>query len=243
MYPAPTGSPVVLPPLLHAWSALHAEYWLLWTLHWRSRGVGYYGDHLLYQRLYEARKAEIDRMAEVIAAIGGAAALDPAAGLAATQAIVAQVEALPVPDPRKALLAAQGVLRALSAADAAARTGPYTLAVQNVLAGIADAHLEAVYLLQQREGGQLVLPPARAPARASSLPAYQPRSAPGRALAGAFAGVTGHGPAPHVLGALGEALALAGPAEADGAVGALGKGLAAGGALWALSRLFRGAGR
>lgn len=242
MYPAPAGVPAVLPPLLHAWSALHAEYWLLWTLHWRSRGVGYYGDHLLYQRLYEARTAEIDRMAEVIAAIGGAAALDPVAGLASAQAIVAQVEALPVPDPRKALLAAQGVLRALSAADAAARTGPYTLAVQNVLAGIADAHLEAVYLLQQREGGQLVLPPARAPAPAA-LPAYQPRSAPGRALAGAFAGVDGHGPAPHVLGALGDALALAGPAEADGAVGALGKGLAAGGAVWALLRLFRGASR
>jgi hypothetical protein len=228
----------LLAPLLSAWSALHAEYWLLWTLHWRAKGTGYYGDHLLYQRLYEARQAEIDRMAEVIAAIGGASSLDPVAGLGSAREIVAQVEALPVPDVRKALLAAQGVLRGLSAADAAARSGPYALAVQNVLAGIADAHLEAVYLLQQREGGAVVLPPARSAPQPA--PTYRPRSAQGRALAGAFQGLGGDGLAPQALGALGDALALGDADEADAAIGAVGKGLAAGGAAWALWRLVRG---
>ena len=141
--------------LLNAWAALHGEYWLLWTLHWRAKGASQYGDHQLYQRLYEARLPEIDRMAEVIAAIGGAHLLSPAKAMAAALPFIENVEALDAADPQKALITVQTVMRALRDADKAAQGTPYAMPVNNALAGIADSHLEAVYLLQQRLNGRV----------------------------------------------------------------------------------------
>jgi DNA-binding ferritin-like protein len=143
-------SAAVLTSLLNGWAAIHAEYWLLWTLHWRAKGTGYYGDHLLYQRLYEARQAELDRMAEVTAAVGGADVLKPVAGLANAQRIAAQIESQPVSDVEKALMAAQTTMEAMNHVSQAVKGTPYALAIDNAVGGIADAHLEAVYLLQQR---------------------------------------------------------------------------------------------
>lgn len=150
----------VLAHLLNAWSAIHAEYWLLWTLHWRAKGNAYYGDHLLYQRLYEARQPEIDRMAEVVAAVGGGGALEPVKGLESARALVQRWESIPGPDAAKAVAAAQTVMVAMKEASDAAKGTPYALAIDNAVGGIADAHLEAVYLLQQRLSGKPVSPRA-----------------------------------------------------------------------------------
>jgi DNA-binding ferritin-like protein len=144
--------------LLNAWAAIHGEYWFLWTLHWRAKGAGYYGDHLLYQRLYEARQPEIDRVAEVIAAIGGAHLLNPTKAMQAATPFIESIEALDVSDAQKALIAAQTVMAALREADNAAKGSPYAMAVNNALAGISDSHLESVYLLQQRINGRVVQP-------------------------------------------------------------------------------------
>jgi DNA-binding ferritin-like protein len=147
--------------LLNAWAAIHGEYWFLWTLHWRAKGAGYYGDHLLYQRLYEARQPEIDRIAEVIAAIGGTHLLNPAQAMQAATPFIESIEALEVSDAQKALIAAQTVMAALREADNAAKESPYAMAVNNALAGISDSHLASVYLLQQRLNAQVSPPPEK----------------------------------------------------------------------------------
>ena len=147
-----THSPLV-DNLLNAWAALHGEYWLFWTFHWRAKGVASYGDHQLYQRLYEARLPEVDRVAEIIAAVGGSSALDPAKGMQAAQPFVQSVDKLQASDAIKARVAAQTVLKALDAANKAAASTPHALAINNALSSIADAHLEAVYLLKQRAEG------------------------------------------------------------------------------------------
>ena len=58
-------SPVVN-ALIAVHVALEVEQMLFHAYHWRSKGQDYYGDHLLYQRLYQARAEEIDRIGEVL---------------------------------------------------------------------------------------------------------------------------------------------------------------------------------
>lgn len=239
--------------LLNAWAALHGEYWLLWTLHWRSRGASHYGDHLLYQRLYEARQGELDRLAEVAAAVGGAAVLDPVRGMDAARPLVEQVEALDRPDAAKAVVAAQTVMGTLDAVSRAARGTPYALSVDNAVGGIADAHLEAIYLLQQRLSGVLSPLPAAPPAYkpfGGLLPAappasYAPRSDAGRLMAGALRYAGGEGSpagvpdAAGVLGAAGDLLSLVPGVQAAQTAGAVGKGLAVGAGVVAALMVWR----
>ena len=136
--------------LLNVWSALHGEYWLFWTLHWQSKGSNAYGDHLLYQRLYEARTAEIDRVAEIISAVGGSALLQPEQGMQAAHRFVAGIMADPRSNVDRGLYAVQAVRHVLNTANAAAEGTPFALEINNALAGIADKQLEAEYLLKQR---------------------------------------------------------------------------------------------
>lgn len=242
--------------LLNAWAALHGEYWLLWTLHWRSKGGDYYGDHLLYQRLYEARQPELDRMAEVIAAVGGSGALDPVKGLDAAKPLVAQVEALNKPDAAKAIVAAQTVMRAVDAAAQAAQGTPYKLAVENATGGIADSHLESVYLLQQRlSGAPVPLPRGPSTYRPYGMPAmpvaapqasYAARSDAGKVMASAlrFAGGGADVPAgtldvPTVLGAAGDLLSMVPGSQARETANTIGKGLAVGAGIVAALAVWR----
>lgn len=136
--------------LSYVWANLRAEHQLFWTYHWRSKGKDYYGDHLLYQRLYEARVAEIDRVAEVLMALGGPAAVDPMRSWAAVERTIAATEAIRGPDVQKAVSVVTDTLQKLEAANEAVGRSRFPLAVNNVIAGIADSHLEALYLLQQR---------------------------------------------------------------------------------------------
>lgn len=243
--------------LLNAWAALHGEYWLLWTLHWRAKGSDYYGDHLLYQRLYEARVAELDRMAEIIAAVGGAGSLDPVKGLEAAKPLVARVEAMQAPDAAKAVVAAQTVMQAMNAAAQAAQGTPYKLAVENATGGIADSHLEAVYLLQQRLSGVHVQPPTGPNtyrpygdvlgALVGDLGSrYAARSEAGRTMSGAlrFAGGGADVPlgmmdVPSVLGAAGDLLSLVPGNAAGETANTVGKGLAIGAGIFAALAVWR----
>lgn len=136
--------------LLNVWSALHGEYWLFWTLHWQSKGPNAYGDHLLYQRLYEARVGEIDRVAEIISAVGGSSLLHPEQGMQAAHRFVSGVMADPRSNVERGLYAVGAVRYALAEANRAAEGTPFALEINNALAGFADKHLEAEYLLKQR---------------------------------------------------------------------------------------------
>jgi DNA-binding ferritin-like protein len=52
-------------------SLLRGQYWNYWTTHWQAKGPNYYGNHLLFQRLYEALQEEIDTLGEKIVAYFG----------------------------------------------------------------------------------------------------------------------------------------------------------------------------
>lgn len=129
--------------LLQLWAALRSAHRVYWTLHWQAPN---YGDHLLYQRLYEARVKEIDRVAEAIAGLYGRETLGAIAGIEKEAQVLRATMASPDPSVR----AAEFIHEATRAANAAIGSHPYGIAVNNIVAGIADNALETVYLLQQR---------------------------------------------------------------------------------------------
>ena len=135
--------------LLDVWAALRALHHMLWTYHWQAQGDPAYGDHLLYEKLYTARVEEIDRVAELIAALFGADALDPVAAWTRAGTLVERAGAMRGTPAARALALVEATIEAIDLADEA-NAGPQALAANNVLAGIADNLNTAAYLLQQR---------------------------------------------------------------------------------------------
>lgn len=141
-------------PLVNALVAVHValevEQMLFHAYHWRSKGQDYYGDHLLYQRLYQDRAEEIDRIGEVLVALGGSESILPNITVVGMQDLISRVEATKGKDAVKGLALVNETLRRINAANALIGSDAYALSVNNVLAGFADKHLEALYLLKQR---------------------------------------------------------------------------------------------
>ena len=56
---------------------LRAMHWNYWTSHWQSKGDPFYGDHLMFERIYGSIIDEIDGLAEKMVALIGPEAVDP----------------------------------------------------------------------------------------------------------------------------------------------------------------------
>jgi hypothetical protein len=56
-------------------AGLRAQYWNYQESHWQVLGRTFYGDHLLFQRLYESVTEQVDGLAEKIVASYGPAAV------------------------------------------------------------------------------------------------------------------------------------------------------------------------
>lgn len=57
-------------------ACLRAQYWSYQESHWQVRGRTFYGDHLLFQRLYESVQAQVDTLAEKMVGLYGEEAVD-----------------------------------------------------------------------------------------------------------------------------------------------------------------------
>lgn len=135
--------------LLDLWACLRAAHHLFWTLHWQSKGSQFYGDHLLFERLYTARLEEIDGLAEVIAGHYGAGQLDPVKAWAAASAKISAATKLTNP-----IGIAQMVLKSAEAANKATESAdcPYPGGLQGFVQNISSNHIGDLYLLKQRFG-------------------------------------------------------------------------------------------
>lgn len=124
--------------------------------HWQSKGDSYYGDHLLFQRLYEAVNGEIDVVAEKAIGIGSNDNVNFV--LISNNVNKLIVENNPMPSiprsddlVRQSLEAEMNYIKVLSLmADSMTAKGTYTKGVDNMIAGIIDIHEGHVYLLKQR---------------------------------------------------------------------------------------------
>ena len=146
----------MLEALLDLWACLRAAHHLYWTLHWQSKGAQFYGDHLLFERLYSARIEEIDGLAEIIAGHFGASQLDPVRAWALAGIKIGAAQKLATP-----IGIAEMVLKSAEAANALTSSEvPYPGGLQNFIQGISTDHLGDLYLLKQRFGA---LPEAKLP--------------------------------------------------------------------------------
>ena len=130
--------------------------------HWTSMGDPFYGDHLLFQRLYQATVEEIDGLAEKAIGLGnttsvnltlqtsqllklvtsaGNASMIPASSDLAKKSLMAEMNFLKVIDVMISYLQECGLL---------------TSGLSNMLEGIADVHEGHIYLLKQRVSKPLV---------------------------------------------------------------------------------------
>jgi DNA-binding ferritin-like protein len=158
---------------------LRAQHWLYHTLHWQTSGPTFYGQHLLFERLYSAIPDQYDGLAEKIVGLFGVAAVDPVSTM---RLAFGYLTTWYGPDYVASALSAESVLSE-GIAGALAAVGE-NAGMANFLQGLADSHQTHVYLLQQVQGGKTATDSlAGAPPLAPSilaLPADAPEDPPAR---------------------------------------------------------------
>jgi len=126
------------------------------THHWISRGDTYYGDHLLFERLYNETVDEIDSVAEKSIGLGGEQNVNlqtQIRQIARLVTIASDAQTIPNANDlaRISLAAEKAFLTTLDTMlDSMKQTGCSTNGVDNLLQGIADVHETHVYLLKRR---------------------------------------------------------------------------------------------
>lgn len=150
-FDAPLAELGVVVAMLRAGALLHQ------THHWQTRGNSFYGDHLLFERLYNESLALIDQVAERAVGAGSRVLVCPKhqAGLVNSfvQVWASQDSVEPSPDEmiRLSLNAEVFILRAVKIArERLESAGTLSDGTDNLLQGVADKHEEFMYLLQQR---------------------------------------------------------------------------------------------
>lgn len=140
---------VVVKHLAHLLAYLRAMYLSYQTSHWQTKGPTYYGDHLLFQRLYESVQGEIDALAEKIVGYVGPAGvnLNGQADLIAT--VSSGLAQIPNHHQRGLESEMEFQHHVKSAYDAIKSAGMMTLGLDDFLMATASAHETNTYLLQQ----------------------------------------------------------------------------------------------
>jgi DNA-binding ferritin-like protein len=134
--------------LLQALALMHQAH------HWATRGESSYGDHLLFERLYNDIVPEIDAIAERATWKSGPSTLDLTSWMLANS-LPQAMEFLSSPSetrPAQASLTAEirFTQRMGELTEALKVAGGLTRGVDNLLAGIEDTHEKHLYLLNQR---------------------------------------------------------------------------------------------
>lgn len=133
---------------------MRAMHWNHWTTHWQVKGMPYYGDHLLFQRIYEAMGDEIDGLAEKMVAmcgvqsVNGHDSIDRAHNVLKRWADNPDLISRALQSEEEFQMLLKGVYELLDS------EGHLTLGLDNFLQGLADAHETNLYLIQQRLGGK-----------------------------------------------------------------------------------------
>jgi len=136
---------------------LRAMHWHYWTSHWQTHGDPYYGDHLLFQRLYGDGPLveEIDGLAEKIVGYFGPEAVDPIESMRRTAWFLQEwLEEEPDCIYRRSLEAEEDLQLLLETVyEEIDGMGSMTLGLDDFIMALANAHETNIYLLQQRLQG------------------------------------------------------------------------------------------
>jgi len=136
---------------------LKAEAWVHQAHHWQTRGETYYGDHLLFERLYNDANGMVDSLAEKSVGLGNHLFVQPLLqGSFLLEVLKSLYGDVPV-NPDSGLypvISLRAVLRFLVFGKLVygvlEQKGLLSHGLDNMLQGIADKHEEFAYLLKQR---------------------------------------------------------------------------------------------
>jgi DNA-binding ferritin-like protein len=127
------------------------------TNHWTASGDPYYGDHLLFERIYGQVNSEIDKIAEKAVGLSSAALVDVVKIEKNTYRIVTLInsERPGIPDSndlvQKSLEFEESLLDVIKLCLSSLQmNGNSTPGVQNLLEQMYDDHEGSIYLLKQR---------------------------------------------------------------------------------------------
>lgn len=150
-----TGLPYAeLSVLLAQLRALHCIHH---THHWQALGDSFYGDHLLFGRLYEGIAGEIDTMGEKVVGVGSIENVKLDLQISQMMQFTIQAQSSLQAIPQKTDLAKCSMMCELDflrncalAIQSLEQQGLLTGGVSNMLEGLEDVHEGHVYLLKQR---------------------------------------------------------------------------------------------
>lgn len=127
------------------------------THHWQSRGTSFYGDHLLFDRLYSESVGFVDQLAERSVGAGSRDLVCPKHQATMIRALVfhwsqgTSDDPSPVEMVSTSLEIIRCVIDCITSARGSLETkGQLSDGTDNLLQGISDKHEEFMYLLQQR---------------------------------------------------------------------------------------------
>jgi len=144
----------VLVAILRAAGLVHQSH------HWQTCGTAQYGDHLLFERIYNESVGFVDQIAERAVGTGGESLVCPKLQAGMIPVLVSHWCQSPVPpSPLEMVATSLEVERCVLDCLELARgrldgKGGLSSGTDNLLQGVADKHEEFVYLLQQRRGGR-----------------------------------------------------------------------------------------
>lgn len=136
-------------------ATLRALYLYYQTAHWLSLGSQYYGDHLLFERLYTATLADVDIVGEKAL---GITQNDEAVSLVKNLEMVTKIIGHMDHAPDAFFSSALKLEKAfIKLCDDQVKNDANSEGVKNMFAGFEDKHEGHVYLLQQRLKGLKVI--------------------------------------------------------------------------------------
>lgn len=121
------------------------------THHWQTSGNTFYGDHLLFERIYSDTSEEVDKIAERIVGLSSIDMVDVKIISSQITRILTQLFVDAEDSAACSLNAEKIYVKFLSdVSDSLESQGLLTYGLDNLLADIADKHEEHIYLLSQR---------------------------------------------------------------------------------------------
>lgn len=130
---------------------LRAQHWNYWASHWQVWGDAYYGDHLLFERLYGAEiQGQIDSLAEKMVAYFGPGSVDSRDQMGKAHQWISRWSGVSCPHRRALLTEDDFQALVKNAYKAIKRAGSMTLGLDDFLMAMANQHETNTYLLQQR---------------------------------------------------------------------------------------------
>jgi len=136
--------------MLEMVAVLRALYWVLQNSHWQVSGDGFYGDHLLFQRLYEETADNLDGLAEKAVGYLGMEEVQPDDLMARASRYVNKWVSEGCPVKRGLLAETTFLYLARGYYDKIKNMGAMTLGLDDEIMSLCNKHESHVYLLQQR---------------------------------------------------------------------------------------------